>query len=320
LDVPWHGCYGFNAFSNDRGFYYCAPPRHGGSGFDALWHGGSGFDANLGDGVGFDGRLYDLGFDYLPTRHGHGHGGYGFEESGSRFDGNLGGGFGFDGRVPDRGINYLPTWHGHGGFGFDAPRRGDSGFDTNFGGGPGFDGLNDDQWIQYSTYWRGRGGGFDSPRRDPCSRWAGPFTFLTAAGVPLDAGEDDSTRHWARIPLDAGEDLSTRRWPRIPLDTDEDQTTCLRMDATGNRQEDFLTHGRPHIPQVAVGDSSTRLIDDYKLRCSDFGELLLAIEQVYGEMDQCRRSISFALLRSEQIMHVPGFFTIRNECNMDPTS
>jgi hypothetical protein len=26
-------------------------------------------------------------------------------------------------------------------------------------------------------------------------------------------------------------------------------------------------------------------IDDYKLRCSDFGEPLLAIEQVYGKMD-----------------------------------
>jgi hypothetical protein len=71
-----------------------------------------------------------------------------------------------------------------------------SGFDANFGGGPGFDGLGNDQRIQYSTYWRGRGG-FDSPRLDPCSRRAGPFPFLTAAGVPLDAGEDDSTRRWA---------------------------------------------------------------------------------------------------------------------------
>jgi hypothetical protein len=102
-----------------------------------------------------------------------------------------------------------------------------------------------------------------SSRLDPCSCRAGPFPFLTAAGVPLDAGEDDSTRRWARIPLDAGEDLSTRRWPRIPLDAGEDQTTHLWLDSTDIRREDaaddFLTHRRPHIPQVAVGDSSTRL-------------------------------------------------------------
>jgi hypothetical protein len=138
-------------------------------------------DANLGEGVGFDVRLHDCGFDYSPTRHERG--GYGFEERRSWFDGNFGGGFGFDGRVPNGGINYLPTWHGHGGSGFAAPWRGDSGLDVNFGGGPGFDGLDDDQRIQYSTYWRG-GGGFDSPRLDPCSCRAGPFPFLTAAGVP----------------------------------------------------------------------------------------------------------------------------------------
>jgi hypothetical protein len=200
FEVPRHCFSGFDAFSDYRGFYYCLPPRHGGSCFDALWHGGPGFDTNLGEDVQFDGRLHDRGFDYSSPLHGYG--GYGFEERGSRFDGNLGGGFGFDGRVPNRGINYLPTRHGHGGSGFTAPRRGDSGFDAYFGGGPGFDGLNDEQHIQYSTYWRG-GGGFDSPRLDPCSRRAGPFPFLTAAGVPLDAGEDDSTCCWAGIPLDA---------------------------------------------------------------------------------------------------------------------
>jgi hypothetical protein len=218
FEVPRHGCSGFGASTDDRGFYYCLPPRHGGSGFVALWYGGSGFVTNLGEDVGFDGCLHDRGFDYSPPRHGYG--GYGFEERGSRFDGNLGGGFGFDGCVPNRGINYSPTRHGHGGSGFAAPRRGDSGFDANFGGGPGFDGLDNEQRIQYSTYWRG-GGGFDSPRLDPNSRRAGPFPFLTADGVPLDAGEDDSTRRWARIPLNTGEDLSTRRWPRIPLDASD---------------------------------------------------------------------------------------------------
>jgi hypothetical protein len=115
FDVPRHGYSGFDAFSDGRGFYSCLPPRHGGSGFDALWYGGYGFDANLGEDVGFDGRLHDRGFDYLPTRHGHG--GYGFEEHGSRFDGNLSGGFGFNGCVLNRGINYSPTQHGHGGSG-----------------------------------------------------------------------------------------------------------------------------------------------------------------------------------------------------------
>ncbi len=62
FEVPRHGCSGFNAFSDDRGFQYCSPPRHGGSGFDALWHVGSGFDANLGEDVGFDGRLHDRGW------------------------------------------------------------------------------------------------------------------------------------------------------------------------------------------------------------------------------------------------------------------
>ncbi len=72
--------------------------------------------------------------------------------------------------------------------------------------------------------------------------------------------------------------------------------------------------------RISCNAQQRKSIDDYKLRCSDFGELLAAIEKVYGEMDRCRRSISFALLGGEQIMHVPGFFTIRNECNMDPTS
>jgi hypothetical protein len=118
---------------------------------------------------------------------------------------------------------------------------------------------------------------------------------LTAAGVPLDADGVDSTRCWAHIPLDAGKDLSTCRWPhipldasnnispchrpripldagedysarrraRIPLDAGEDRTTRLWLDSTDIRREDdvedFLTHRQPHIRQVAVGDSSTRL-------------------------------------------------------------
>ena len=61
----------FDSFSDDRGFHY-SPPWHGVSGFNAPWLGGSGFATNLGDGVGFDARLSGHGFDYSPTRHGHG--------------------------------------------------------------------------------------------------------------------------------------------------------------------------------------------------------------------------------------------------------
>jgi hypothetical protein len=38
------------------------------------------------------------------------------------------------------------------------------------------------------------------------------LAFWDAAGVPLDAGEDLSTRRPAHIPLDAGEDLTTHLW------------------------------------------------------------------------------------------------------------
>jgi hypothetical protein len=55
------------------------------------------------------------------------------------------------------------------------------------------------------------GGSYDAPQRDPCSRRAGQFPFLDAAGVALDDGEDLSTCRWPCISLDAGEDLSTRR-------------------------------------------------------------------------------------------------------------
>ncbi len=40
-------------------------------------------------------------------------------------------------------------------------------------------------------------------------------------------------------------------------------------------------------------------IDDYKLRCSDFGEPLLAIEQAYREMDLYRRSVSCAQFKGK---------------------
>ena len=72
--------------------------------------------------------------------------------------------------------------------------------------------------------------------------------------------------------------------------------------------------------RISCNAQQRKSIDDYKLRCSNFGEPLLAIEQVYGEMNQSRRSVSCALFDGNQVMHVPGFWTIRNECNMDPTS
>jgi hypothetical protein len=84
----------------------------------------------------------------------------------------------------------------------------------------------------------------------PVSHW------MPAIMSPLAIGP---VSHWmpARITY------STCRRPRIPLDAGEDQTTRLWLDSTDIRREDaaedFLTHRRPHIPQVAVGDSSTHL-------------------------------------------------------------
>jgi hypothetical protein len=82
----------------------------------------------------------------------------------------------------------------------------------------------------------------------PVSNW------MPAIMSPLTMGP---ISHWipARItPLAAGPVL---------LDVGKDQTTCLWLDSTDIRQEDaaqdFLTHRRPNIPQVTVGDSSTRL-------------------------------------------------------------
>jgi hypothetical protein len=72
--------------------------------------------------------------------------------------------------------------------------------------------------------------------------------------------------------------------------------------------------------RISCNAQQRKSIDNCKLRCSDFGEPLLAIEQVYGEMNQSGRSVSAALFNGNQVMHVPGFWTIRNECNMDPTS
>ena len=37
-------------------------------------------------------------------------------------------------------------------------------------------------------------------------------------------------------------------------------------------------------------------------------------------MDECRRSVTPALFEGKVVEHVPGFSTITNECNMDPTS
>jgi hypothetical protein len=85
----------------------------------------------------------------------------------------------------------------------------------------------------------------------------------------------------------------------------------------------------PDVVCISIIDGDERLscnaqqrksIDDYKLRCSDFGKPLMAIEEVYRQMEPCRRSISCALFQEEQTEYVPGFLTIRNECNMDPTS
>jgi hypothetical protein len=56
--------------------------------------------------------------------------------------------------------------------------------------------------------------------------------------------------------------------------------------------------------RISCNAQQRKSINDYKLRCSDFGELLLAIEQVYREIDRCRRSISFRLWHTWH--HRPG--------------
>ncbi len=97
---------------------------------------------------------------------------------------------------------------------------------------------------------------------------------------------------------------------------------CSEM-CIGNRK----THA--NVVCISIIDGNQRIlcnaqqrksIDDYKLRCSEFGKPLLAIEQVYREMDPSRRSVTGNLFQGKQVEYVPGFTTIRNECNMDPTS
>jgi hypothetical protein len=72
--------------------------------------------------------------------------------------------------------------------------------------------------------------------------------------------------------------------------------------------------------RISCNAQQRKSIDDYKLRCSEFGKPLLAIEQVYREMEPSRRSVTAELFLGEQVEYVPGFPTIRNECNMDPAS
>jgi hypothetical protein len=57
-----------------------------------------------------------------------------------------------------------------------------------------------------------------------------------------------------------------------------------------------------------------------RMQCTEFGRPILAMEKVHGEMEPSRQPVTQALLQGEQFMYVPGFMTIRNECNMDPTS
>jgi hypothetical protein len=72
--------------------------------------------------------------------------------------------------------------------------------------------------------------------------------------------------------------------------------------------------------RISCNAQQRKSIDNYKLRCSDFGKPLLAIEQVYREMDPCRHLVTRGLFRGQQVEYVPGFLTIQNECNMDPSS
>jgi hypothetical protein len=70
--------------------------------------------------------------------------------------------------------------------------------------------------------------------------------------------------------------------------------------------------------QISCKAQQTTSIDDYKLRCDDFEEALLAIEQVYRKLAQGQQSVTSALFKGELAKFVPGFKRITKECNMDP--
>jgi hypothetical protein len=62
-----------------------------------------------------------------------------------------------------------------------------------------------------------------------------------------------------------------------------------------------------------------------RLMTTSFDALILVgyyrlLKRCMGRWTDVEVLFFFALLGGGQIMHVPGFFTIRNECNMDPTS
>jgi hypothetical protein len=85
----------------------------------------------------------------------------------------------------------------------------------------------------------------------------------------------------------------------------------------------------PNVPCASIIGGEERIscnaqqrksIDDYKLRCDDFEEALTAIEHVYPNLEPDQRSVTTALFNGQTVEFVPGFSTISNKCNMDPTS
>ena len=85
----------------------------------------------------------------------------------------------------------------------------------------------------------------------------------------------------------------------------------------------------PDVVCISVIEDNVRLscnvqqrksIDNYKIRCSEFGQPLLAIEEVYRGMEVSRLSVTPALFEGKQVEYLPGFPTITNKCNMNPNS
>jgi hypothetical protein len=72
--------------------------------------------------------------------------------------------------------------------------------------------------------------------------------------------------------------------------------------------------------QISCNAQQRKLIEDYRIRCTEFGKPILAMEKVYGKMELSRQTVTQALFQGEEFMYVPGFMMIRNDCNMDPTS
>lgn len=71
---------------------------------------------------------------------------------------------------------------------------------------------------------------------------------------------------------------------------------------------------------MSLNGQQRKSIDDFKKRVTDQGGAIHALETVYAQMEPSQQTITPALFAGHVIEYVPGFPTVRNPCNMDPTS